>query len=170
MQMPRGLRRPSRARRSGLASGPNETWDAEAVKCKARARRNSKPEVACMPHVTRRPRAQTDILEIWDYIADDRTAAADHWVDHLDASSGCWRRSRKAGRRAVRHSRRSPCRRRAAHCSSSRAAGRWWRSSRVGLFFFHGTEHCIEPGKGAIRFSWVHFRGKSPQRIGMGLT
>lgn len=32
--------------RQGLDSGPSETWDAEAVKSKARARRVSKPKVA----------------------------------------------------------------------------------------------------------------------------
>ena len=37
-----------------------------------------------MPRVTRRPLAEADILEIWDYIADDSLAAADRWVDHLD--------------------------------------------------------------------------------------
>ena len=37
-----------------------------------------------MPRVKRRPLAQTDILEIWDFIADDSVAAADRWVDHLD--------------------------------------------------------------------------------------
>jgi len=37
-----------------------------------------------MPQVARRPLAETDILEIWDYIADDSFAAADRWVDHLD--------------------------------------------------------------------------------------
>lgn len=37
-----------------------------------------------MPRVMRRPLAQTDILEIWDFIADDSVAAADRWVDHLD--------------------------------------------------------------------------------------
>ncbi len=37
-----------------------------------------------MPQVTRRPLAETDILEIWDYIADDGLAAADRWVDQLD--------------------------------------------------------------------------------------
>jgi antitoxin ParD1/3/4 len=30
----------------GLASGPSETWDAQAVKGKARARRTSKPTAA----------------------------------------------------------------------------------------------------------------------------
>lgn len=37
-----------------------------------------------MPQVTRRPLAEVDILEIWDYIADDNPAAADRWVDQLD--------------------------------------------------------------------------------------
>ena len=37
-----------------------------------------------MPQVTRRPLAETDILEIWDYIADDSLAAADRWVDQVD--------------------------------------------------------------------------------------
>ena len=37
-----------------------------------------------MPRVTRRPLAEADILEIWDYIADDSLVAADRWVDRLD--------------------------------------------------------------------------------------
>ncbi len=37
-----------------------------------------------MPQVTRRPLAEADILEIWDYIADDSLTAADRWVDHID--------------------------------------------------------------------------------------
>jgi toxin ParE1/3/4 len=37
-----------------------------------------------MPRVTRRALAQTDILEIWDFVADDSVAEADRWVDHLD--------------------------------------------------------------------------------------
>ena len=37
-----------------------------------------------MPRVTRRPLAEADILEIWDYIADDNPAAADRWVDRLN--------------------------------------------------------------------------------------
>ena len=37
-----------------------------------------------MPRVTRRPLAEADILEIWDYIADDSFAVADGWVDRLD--------------------------------------------------------------------------------------
>ena len=37
-----------------------------------------------MPPVTRRPLAETDILEIWDFIVDDNPAVADRWVDQLD--------------------------------------------------------------------------------------
>jgi len=37
-----------------------------------------------MPRVTRRPLAEADLLEIWDYIAADSLAAADRWVDRLD--------------------------------------------------------------------------------------
>ena len=37
-----------------------------------------------MPQVTRRPLAEADILEIWEYVADDNIAAADRWVDRLD--------------------------------------------------------------------------------------
>lgn len=38
-----------------------------------------------MARVTRRPLAATDILDIWDYIADDSVEQADRWVDRLDA-------------------------------------------------------------------------------------
>jgi toxin ParE1/3/4 len=37
-----------------------------------------------MPRVTGRPLAAAD-LDIWDYIAEDSHAAADRWVDQLDA-------------------------------------------------------------------------------------
>jgi toxin ParE1/3/4 len=37
-----------------------------------------------MPRVTRPPLAQTDVLEIWDRIADDSLATADRWVERLD--------------------------------------------------------------------------------------
>ena len=37
-----------------------------------------------MPQVTRRPLAETDTLDIWDYITDDSIAAADRWVNDLD--------------------------------------------------------------------------------------
>jgi toxin ParE1/3/4 len=37
-----------------------------------------------MARITRRPLAEADIFEIWDYIADDSFEAADRWVDRLD--------------------------------------------------------------------------------------
>lgn len=37
-----------------------------------------------MPRVHYRPRAATDIAEMWDYIAEDSVARADAWVDRLD--------------------------------------------------------------------------------------
>lgn len=38
-----------------------------------------------MPRILRRPLAGADILEIWDYIAEDSIDQADAWVDRLDA-------------------------------------------------------------------------------------
>jgi len=37
-----------------------------------------------MAHVTRRPLAAADILDIWDHIAEDSIEQADRWVDKLD--------------------------------------------------------------------------------------
>lgn len=37
-----------------------------------------------MARVTRRPLAAADILDIWDYIAEDGIDQADRWVDKLD--------------------------------------------------------------------------------------
>ncbi len=37
-----------------------------------------------MAHVTRRPLAAADILDIWDDIAEDSIEQADRWVDKLD--------------------------------------------------------------------------------------
>ncbi len=39
-----------------------------------------------MAFVTRRPLAALDILDVWDHIAEDDMAAADRWVDQLDAA------------------------------------------------------------------------------------
>lgn len=39
-----------------------------------------------MPRVLRRPQAAADILEVWDYIAEDSLDQADAWVDRLDAT------------------------------------------------------------------------------------
>lgn len=41
-----------------------------------------------MATVVRRPLAALDILDVWDHIADDNMAAADRWVDELDAVFG----------------------------------------------------------------------------------
>ncbi len=37
-----------------------------------------------MPRIVRSLQAETDILETWDYIADDSEANADAWLDRLD--------------------------------------------------------------------------------------
>lgn len=37
-----------------------------------------------MARVSRRPLAAADILDIWDYIAEDSLDEADRWVDSLD--------------------------------------------------------------------------------------
>ncbi len=37
-----------------------------------------------MPHITRRPLAAADVLDIWGYIAGDSIEQADRWVDKLD--------------------------------------------------------------------------------------
>ena len=39
-----------------------------------------------MAVVTRRPLAALDVLDAWDHIAEDSSAAADRWVDQLDAA------------------------------------------------------------------------------------
>lgn len=37
-----------------------------------------------MPRISRRPLAEADVYEIWDFIADDSFDAADRWVDQLN--------------------------------------------------------------------------------------
>lgn len=39
-----------------------------------------------MPRVLRRPQAVGDVLEVWDFIAEDSLDQADAWVDRLDAA------------------------------------------------------------------------------------
>ena len=51
-----------------------------------------------MPRVMRRPLAETDLLEIWDYIADDSLAAADRWVDRIDEQLSLLAAQPKIGR------------------------------------------------------------------------
>lgn len=40
--------------------------------------------------VTLRPHAEVDILEIWEYIAEDSVIEADRWVDKLDEKFALW--------------------------------------------------------------------------------
>lgn len=51
-----------------------------------------------MARVTRRPQAEADILEIWDYIADDSILDADRWVDSLDEKLALWATQPMMGR------------------------------------------------------------------------
>ena len=51
-----------------------------------------------MVRVVRRPQAEEDILEIWLFIAEDNLAAADAWVDRLDAAFALWATQPKMGR------------------------------------------------------------------------
>ena len=51
-----------------------------------------------MARVTRRPRAEADILEIFDYIAEDSFIEADRWVDRLDAKLALWATQPMMGR------------------------------------------------------------------------
>ncbi len=37
-----------------------------------------------MPVIVKRPRAKTDLAEIWDYIADDSEARADAFIETID--------------------------------------------------------------------------------------
>ncbi|HEY1129013.1 MAG TPA: type II toxin-antitoxin system RelE/ParE family toxin [Roseateles sp.] len=51
-----------------------------------------------MARVTRRPRAEADIFEIWDYIAEDSLAEADRWLDRLDEKLNLWATQPAMGR------------------------------------------------------------------------
>ena len=51
-----------------------------------------------MARVTRRPQAEADILEIWDYIAEDSILDADRWVDRLDEKLALWATQPMMGR------------------------------------------------------------------------
>ncbi len=37
-----------------------------------------------MPVIVKRPRAKTDLADIWEYIADDSEARADSFIDRID--------------------------------------------------------------------------------------
>jgi toxin ParE1/3/4 len=51
-----------------------------------------------MAHVTRRPEAEEDILQIWEYIADDNISEADRWLDRLDEKLSLWATQPTLGR------------------------------------------------------------------------
>lgn len=51
-----------------------------------------------MARVTRRPLAEADILDIWDYIAEDSLAEADRWLDKLDEKLSLWATQPTMGR------------------------------------------------------------------------
>ena len=48
--------------------------------------------------VTRRPQANIDIFDIWEYIAEDSVAEADRWVDRLDEKFSLWATQPEMGR------------------------------------------------------------------------
>ncbi len=51
-----------------------------------------------MARITRRPLAEADILDIWDYIAEDSLAEADRWLDRLDEKLSLWATQPMMGR------------------------------------------------------------------------
>jgi toxin ParE1/3/4 len=51
-----------------------------------------------MAKVIRSPEAAEDLLEIWQYIADENEAAADKLLNEIDAASKMLARNPKAGR------------------------------------------------------------------------
>ena len=51
-----------------------------------------------MVRVIRRPLAELDILEIWDFIAEDSITEADLWIDRLDEKLRLWATQPMMGR------------------------------------------------------------------------
>ena len=51
-----------------------------------------------MVRVIRRPLAELDILEIWDFIADDSITEADLWIEGLDEKLLLWATQPMMGR------------------------------------------------------------------------
>lgn len=51
-----------------------------------------------MARVVLRPLAEVDILEIWDFIAEDGLVEADHWIDRLDEKLKLWATQPMMGR------------------------------------------------------------------------
>ena len=51
-----------------------------------------------MARVTRRPEAETDVIDIWGFMAEDSIAEADRWVDRLDERLQLWATQPMIGR------------------------------------------------------------------------
>jgi toxin ParE1/3/4 len=51
-----------------------------------------------MPRVTRRPQAETDVIDIWIYTAQDSLVQADRWVEQLDERLQLWATQPQIGR------------------------------------------------------------------------
>jgi toxin ParE1/3/4 len=51
-----------------------------------------------MARVTRQPEAENDILEIWDFIADNSAVESDRWIDRLDEKLSLWATQLMIGR------------------------------------------------------------------------
>ena len=51
-----------------------------------------------MNRVTLRPEAESDILEVWDYIADDSVSEADRWIERLNEKLALWASQPMMGR------------------------------------------------------------------------
>ena len=51
-----------------------------------------------MARITRRPEAETDVIDIWGYIAEDSIAEADRLMDRLDERLQLWATQPMLGR------------------------------------------------------------------------
>ena len=51
-----------------------------------------------MARITRRPEAETDVIDLWGFIAEDSIAEADRWVDRLDERLQLWATQPMIGR------------------------------------------------------------------------
>ena len=51
-----------------------------------------------MARITRRPEAETDVIDIWGFIAEDSITEADRWVDRLDERLQLWATQPMIGR------------------------------------------------------------------------
>jgi putative addiction module CopG family antidote len=71
----------------GLNSGEPTPWDPAEIKREGRKRRAARTtggQEAWMPVIVKLPRAKSDLVEIWNYIADDSEARADAFIETVD--------------------------------------------------------------------------------------